>query len=328
MKPSVLVSGSSGYIGSHFAKYFKKKNWTVCGVDRVASPERVQPFLDDFVRAEIADRSSVLDLCRKNNVEAVVHCAALCLVGESVQKPKLYWKNNVEDGAAFVDALEEAGVRNLLFSSTAATYGEPQEVPIPETHPQKPINPYGETKRVFEKDLLSREEKGRMRIGIFRYFNAAGADPEGDLGEVHDPETHLIPNAILALLGKNSKMSLFGKDFPTRDGTCERDYIHVWDLAQAHFLLMKRMIEEGRGGIYNLGTGSGYTVKEVLDEIAQQAGQEVPHEIVGRRPGDPAVLVADSRKAKKELGWTPERSDLSQIVKDALYWHRKREGLA
>jgi UDP-glucose-4-epimerase GalE len=281
----------------------------------------VSKYLRGNLHADISEQERVTEFCRAHQVVAVVHCAARCLVGESVRDPGGYHDNNVVRGGKFADAVTKAGIRAFLFSSTAAVYGEPVHTPIQEDHPKKPINPYGATKLEFENDLLRR--KG-LAVGIFRYFNAAGADPDAELGEEHDPETHLIPNAIGTALGTRPTFELYGTDYPTRDGTCDRDYIHVWDLAAAHETLLRVLLSTGGARIYNLGTGRGFTVKEVLDEIDRQTGGTLSRTLSPRRDGDPSVLVADSRKAMEELSWKPTHSDLPAIIRTALRWHRSR----
>jgi UDP-glucose-4-epimerase GalE len=319
----ILVTGSSGYVGSHTVKYLSQRGHEVFGLDRVNPPEQLKKYLSGDLRSDIAEQSAVEKYCQANNVEGVIHCAALCLVAESVAQPERYHDNNVVRGGKLLDAVQRVGIETFVFSSSAAVYGEPTKIPIPENHAKKPVNPYGETKRKFEEDLLSREAKGGLRVGIVRYFNAAGADLEGEIGEVHEPETHLIPNAILAALGKKPAFELFGTDYPTRDGTCERDFIHVWDLADAHLKLLQRISESGKGGSFNLGTGHGYTVAEVLDEVDRQSGKKVPRVHRPRRPGDPAVLVADATAAGLALAWRPQYSDLPKTIATSLEWHRQ-----
>ncbi len=323
MPETFLVTGSSGYIGSHIAKYFSRAGQKVVGLDKDPTPVYIKKYLSAFHHGDISEGKEVTEFCKKHSVIGVVHCAALALVAESVEKPKLYRDFNVTRATKLADSVIKAGVQTFLFSSTAAVYGEPQHLPMREDHPKSPVNPYGETKLEFEGNLAERAEKGELRVGILRYFNAAGADHQGELGEVHDPETHLIPNAILAATGKKKEFDVFGDDYPTRDGTCERDFIHVWDLADAHLRLMERILKTGEGGTYNLGTGTGYTVKEVLDEIDRQWTQPLPRQMKPRRPGDPAILVADATRARNELGWNPTSSDLSSIVSTALAWHQR-----
>jgi UDP-glucose 4-epimerase len=248
----------------------------------------------------------------------VLHFAAKCLVGESVRQPDLYFDVNVGGGASLLRAMERAGVKKLLFSSTAAVYGNPETSPITEDHPLKPVNPYGESKRDFEKLLADAARAGAVRYASLRYFNAAGCAEDGSLGEDHHPETHLIPNALRALLG-GSPLTVFGRDWPTRDGTCVRDYLHVEDLADAHIAAWDRLCRTGEGGIFNLGTGTGSTVLEVLAAIRKEAGREVPVTFGPRRDGDPAVLVASNVRARTALRWSPRRT-LTDIVRTA--WKR------
>lgn len=319
MPQTVLISGSSGYIGSHFVKYFTQSGWNVVGLDKVRPTSAISKYLSANLHADMSEEERVYEFCKTHGAIGVVHCAAKCLVGESVQDPEGYHDNNVIRGGTFLEAVVRAGVEAFLFSSSAAVYGEPEKTPIPEDHPKNPINPYGATKWAFEQSLSKREG---LAVGSFRYFNAAGADPETELGEVHDPETHLIPNAIRTALGVDTTFNVLGTDYPTRDGTCERDYIHVWDLAAAHELLLRKLLKSEGSHAYNLGTGNGYTVKEVLDELDQQVGKKISRTHSPRRVGDPATLVADPTKAKKELDWNPTHSDLSTIIQTALRWHR------
>ena len=322
MSKTILISGASGYIGSHFVKFFHQKGFHIVGLDLEQPPSALTPYLHEFLRSDMKEHDVVVDGCSRFDVKAVVHCAAKCLVAESVEKPELYQDYNVTRASAFASAAQKAGVKHFLFSSTAATYGEPKTVPIPETHLQQPINPYGETKLAFERTLLKKKKQGLLNVGIFRYFNAAGADPAGEIGEVHEPETHLLPNAIRACMN-GSAFSLYGNDYPTRDGTCERDFIHVWDLADAHWRMIESMLKGNSGGTYNLGTGRGFTVNEVLTEIERQANKRIQRNIENRRPGDPAVLVADPTRAKTELDWNPTHSSLREVVETALRWHQK-----
>ena len=323
MAARILVSGSSGYVGSHTVKFLSRAGWEVFGLDVLPPPEQLKRYLTAFLVADMGDTPKTVDLCRRNKVNAVIHCAAKCVVSESVEKPDLYMDHNVRRATRFADAVEMAGVRAFLFSSTAAVYGEPERVPIPEDHPVKPINPYGRSKVLFEEELLARRDAGRLALGIYRYFNVAGADPEGELGEVHDPETHIIPNAILAALGRTEFFPIFGTNYPTRDGTCERDYIHVQDLAGAHLLMAERLLKSDEGGIFNLGAGRGFTVREVLDEVDRQTGRKLAREERPRRPGDPAVLVADASRAHAQLTWTPTHSTLEEMISSGLAWHRQ-----
>ncbi len=317
---SVLVTGSSGYVGSHTVKYLAVRGFRVVGLDLVPPASPLKRYCSANRIGDIADEG-LAKFMKEQKVLGVVHCAAKCLVGESVEQPELYHDHNYARAACFAQSAVRAGVERLVFSSTAAVYGEAEKLPISEDHPRKPINPYGESKKKFEDLLQEMEKHGDLKVGIFRYFNAAGADPDAEIGESHDPETHLVPNAILAALGRKSVFKIFGADYPTRDGTCERDYVHVWDLAAAHLLLLEKLKKDARGDVFNLGTGGGYTVKEVLDEIDRQSPRKVPRSMAPRRPGDPAVLVADPAKAARELGWKAHFSTLEKIVETALRWH-------
>jgi UDP-glucose-4-epimerase GalE len=271
-----------------------------------------------------------LDLLRKifsdHSVAAVMHFAAFCYVGESVTEPAKYYHNNVANTIALLEFMVKKGVSNFIFSSSCATYGEPVEIPIREDHPLKPINPYGRTKLMVEQVL----EDFRAAYGVesvsLRYFNAAGADPDGELGEDHNPEPHLIPRVLQAALGKRSHIDIFGNDYPTKDGTCVRDYIHVEDLARAHLLALEGLLDGVPGGIYNLGNGEGYSVQEVVDVARNVTGRPVASKVTERRAGDPAVLVSSSEKAVGELGWRPQFPDLQAIVESAWNWHKNHPG--
>ncbi len=324
MIEKVLVTGSSGFVGSHTVKYLSKKNVSVYGLDQCDPPKALKKYLKSFLKADISD-SRVKEFVKENNLRDVIHCAALCLVAESVLKPELYMQNNVMKSKVLFENLVEAGVTHLVFSSTAATYGEPSLIPITEEHPQKPINPYGISKLQCELNLMKLFTAHRLKYGIVRYFNVAGSDPEGEIGESHDPETHLIPNAILALF-RGQDLQIFGQDYPTRDGTCERDYIHVNDLANAHEGLLAYLKEGANSDVFNLGLGQGYTNLEVVRMIEHVANQKVPFVFGTRRPGDPARLVASFAKAKAKFNWQPIRSDLKTLIQDAYVWFKKNHG--
>ena len=318
---NILITGTSGFIGSHFAKYFSEQGDTVWGLDQVKCPEHVLPFLKDVRQGLVGDKELIKNLLKEFKIDLVVHCAAKCLVEESVKFPQLYLENNVEQPKRMLEAMMDSGVHKLIFSSTCATFGKPREDTLSESHPQSPINPYGESKLLCEQLFKKYSSQGDLALGIFRYFNAAGADPDGKLGEDHQPETHLIPNALRAALGTNPAFKIYGNTFETRDGTCERDYIHVKDLASAHIQLAQRMIKHGhQGGEFNLGLGEGYTVLEVLDGIEQILQRKIPREFAAPRPGDPARLVANASKAKRELNWIPTHSDLKTIINHAYRW--------
>jgi UDP-glucose 4-epimerase len=270
-----------------------------------------------FVRGNIADRDLVTKTCKEHRIDVIVHMAASSLVGQSVKEPAFYYTNNVVNGLALLDAIRAAGVERFVFSSTAAVYGEPSRTPITEDFPLQPTNPYGETKLAFERALASYEKAYGLRFASLRYFNAAGATEKN--GEQHAPETHLIPLVLDVARGKLPQASIFGGDYPTDDGTCIRDYIHVRDLARAHVLAIGGM-DHRPARIYNLGCGGGYSVRQVIEVARKVTGKDIPTEIVPRRAGDPAVLVADSARIKSELGWQPKRQRLETIVTDAWNW--------
>ncbi len=315
-----LATGGAGYVGSHISAAFRKAGHEVAVYDDLSTGhDWAVPSGVPFTRGDVRDTARLEASLRECRAEGVLHFAAKCLVGESVRRPDLYFDVNVGGGASLLRAMERSGVKRLLFSSTAAVYGNPETSPITEEHPLKPVNPYGETKRDFEKLLATAARAGAVRYASLRYFNAAGCAEDGSLGEDHDPETHLIPNALRALLPGGSPLTVFGRDWPTRDGTCVRDYLHVWDLADAHLSAWDRLCKTGEGGIFNLGTGTGSTVLEVLAAIRKEAGREVPVTFGPRRDGDPAVLVASNARARKTLGWSPRRT-LADIVRTAWKW--------
>lgn len=322
---SILVTGSSGYIGSHTVKLCKSKGAKVFGIDRVFPPKVLQRYFDGHLVEDISG-SKVRGFLEKNKIDVVVHCAAKCLVAESVEKPDEYFDNNVTKANQFWSTCKESGIHRILFSSTAATYGEPIKSPIEEDHPQKPINPYGQTKLEFEKSLLADQQATEnITIGILRYFNVAGADPEAEIGEDHHPETHLIPN-IIRSMAQGAQITIFGSDYPTPDGTCIRDYVHVWDLADFHYRLASRMVFSDVGGVYNLGTTYGFSNLEVLKAAEKVLNKKASFQFAARRPGDPAILVADSKKAKRELEWEMTHSNLETIIETAYRWHQTLVG--
>ena len=259
---------------------------------------------------------------REHQIDAVMHFAAFALVGESVGDPAIYYRNNVIAAIELLDAMREAGVNKIVFSSTTATYGEPERIPIAESTPQQPINPYGFTKLVIERALADYSHAYGMGYAALRYFNAAGARPDGTIGEDHTPESHLIPIVLQVALGQRESITVFGDDYPTPDGTCIRDYIHVEDLASAHLMALDR-IEPGKGICVNLGTGRGTSVREIIDACREVTGHPIPEVIGSRRPGDPPELIADARLAEKTLGWRSEYNDIKQIVETAWNWHRQ-----
>ncbi|WP_377887649.1 UDP-glucose 4-epimerase GalE [Alkalihalobacillus sp. R86527] len=319
---AILVTGGAGYIGSHTVMYLKEQGEEVVVLDNLSKGHERAVDGVPFYQADLTDGKVLDHIFTDRDIDSVIHFAASSLVGESVTNPLEYYRNNVTGSHALVSKLVEYEVKYIVFSSTAATYGNPERTPIVESDPTIPTNPYGETKLAIEKMLRWCDEAYGLKSTSLRYFNAAGADPEGRIGEDHDPESHLIPIVLQAALGQREKVSIFGNDYPTKDGTCVRDYIHVLDLAQAHYLALKRMKESNESNIFNLGNGKGFTVKEVIDTCRIVTEKEIVVEDASRRAGDPAVLIASSQKAIKELGWKPVYPELQQIVEHAWNWHQ------
>jgi UDP-glucose-4-epimerase GalE len=320
----ILVTGGAGYIGSHTVYFLRKAGHQVVVADNLSRghksnvPEGLLHVLD------LRETAKLADLMRKESCEAVIHFAAYIAVGESTKAPELYFSNNVAGSASLFEAMQQAGVNKLVFSSTAAAYGTPKAVPITEDQPNAPINPYGETKVMVERMIEILDQYRGFRSIRLRYFNACGAEPEAGLGECHDPETHLLPLILRAVM-TGQPVTVFGNDYPTPDGTCIRDYIHVSDLAEAHVLAVESLLKGGASNVFNVGTGSGHSVKEVLSAVEQTTGKSVPWKLGPRREGDPASLVADSSKLQKTLGWRPSRADLSRIVADAWNFVQKKQ---
>jgi UDP-glucose 4-epimerase len=320
----ILVTGGAGYIGSHIVRRLREEGREVVVLDDLSEGHR--PAVPDDVRlvqADFADGATLDELLGGGAVAWVVHMAASCLVGESVSEPAAYYENNLTKSLALLDAARRHGVRGMVFSSTAAVYGEPEELPIDEGHPQVPTNTYGETKLAFERALHWYQGAYGFRWVAPRYFNAAGAHPDGDIGEHHLNETHLIPRLLQSVMEGGEPTPIFGSDWPTSDGTCVRDYVHVVDLAEAHVLAIDKM-EAGEvdGEPLNLGNGEGFSVREVIDTVGQVTGTEVPTVDAPRRAGDPAILVASSERARERLGWVPRFPALRDIVETAWAWHR------
>jgi UDP-glucose 4-epimerase len=314
----VLVTGGAGYIGSVVVEELLNDGHDVVVYDNLAKGHRESvPANVKFVKADLLATEDLTNALRDHHIEAVIHMAADSLVGESVEKPEKYYRTNVLGGRSLLHAMDAAGVKRLVFSSTAAVYGEPEKQPIEETDSTNPTNPYGETKLVFEQALRLYEQTGRIRYASLRYFNAAGATER--CGEWHHPETHLIPLVLQAAMGLREHVEIYGDDYATRDGTCVRDYIHVIDLARAHVMALNILDE--RSAIYNLGCGGeGYTVRDVIDVAGEVTGREIPTRVAARRAGDPAVLIASSDRIKAELGWEPQFQDLRKIVESAWQW--------
>jgi UDP-arabinose 4-epimerase len=321
---SVLVAGGAGYIGSHVCKALAAAGCTPVSFDNLVSGHAWAVKWGPLVKGDIADTGLLAQVLRTYNIQAVVHLAAYAYVGESMRDPGKYFRNNVTGTISLLDAMVAAGTPCLALSSTCATYGLPEHLPISEDHPQRPMNPYGESKLFVERALKWYHAAHGLRSVALRYFNAAGADPAGEIGEEHDPETHLIPLAIQAALGMRPQLDIYGIDYPTPDGTAVRDYIHVTDLAGAHVAALDYLAAGNRSVALNLGTGRGHTVREVIREVERVAGRRIPTRETPRRPGDPCILVAASERAARLLGWCPQHSGLEAIVETAWRWHRDR----
>ena len=317
----ILVCGGAGYIGSHMARWLALRDIRVTVLDDLSTGHRGFVQWGDLIEADIRDPVALDRVFAAQRFDAVMHFCARSLVGESVADPYSYYASNVGGTLNLLQAMRTHDVARLVFSSTAAVFGHPQADRIDEDHPQKPINPYGASKLMVERILADAASAYGLRSVSLRYFNAAGAAPDGTIGEAHDPETHLVPNAIKAALGTGPALTLFGDDYPTPDGTCIRDYVHVDDLAQAHLLALDYLDANPGAHAFNLGNGQGFSVREVIAAVAQVAGRPVPHSVAPRRPGDPAVLVASSERARARLGWRPEYTRLAPILETALRWH-------
>lgn len=318
---TILVTGGAGYIGSHTVKYLQEQGLDVVVVDNLQTGFQKSINVDKFYNIDI--RSEELDrVFKENKIDGVIHFAANSLVGVSVKEPYEYYDNNVYGMLCLLKTMMENNVRKIVFSSTAAVYGEPKNIPILESDPTEPTNPYGETKLSMEKMMKWFDNAYGIKYVSLRYFNAAGADGSGKIGEAHNPETHLIPLILQVPLCQREKISIFGDDYETEDGTCVRDYIHVLDLADAHYLAFKHLMAGNDSEIFNLGSGKGFSVKEVIEEARKVTGHEIPAETVNRREGDPAVLVASSEKIKEKLGWNPQKTNLQEIIGDAWNWHK------
>ena len=324
MSESILVAGGAGYIGSHAAKLLHQRGYHPVVLDNLVYGHRWAAKWGTFVEADLADGPKVREVLLEHKIRAVMHFAAFAYVGESVRDPAKYYRNNVANTLSLLETMAEVESDCFIFSSSCATYGEPQVVPIPEDHPQQPINPYGRTKLVVEGMLRDFETAHGLRHVNLRYFNAAGADPDGEVGEDHDPETHLIPLVLDVALGKRPHIAIFGTDYPTPDGTCVRDYIHVTDLAEAHVLALEHLLGGGESRSYNLGNGLGSSVRQVIDEARRLTGHPIPALEARRRWGDPAMLVGSSEKIRSELGWSPRYAGLVTILETAWRWHRSR----
>lgn len=325
---SILITGGAGYIGSHTVKALQASGYEVIIFDNLIHGHRdlVEALDAKLIVGDIKDFSLLKRVFAQHSIEAVIHFAAYAYVGESVIKPAKYYSNNFIGTFTLLEAMRSASVNKIVFSSTCATYGLPNSVPITEDHPQKPINPYGKSKLMVEELLADFASAYNLKSVCFRYFNAAGADPEGLLGEDHQPETHLIPLVLLTALGARDNVTIFGTDYPTADGTCIRDYIHVNDLAQAHVLGLDYLLQGNNSQIFNLGNGNGFSVREIVEATEQVTGKKIKVIECDRRLGDPPILVGSSQKARQVLGWKPKYTDIKQIIAHAWQWHQKRHG--
>lgn len=319
---NILVTGGAGYIGSHTVKALSQAGHIPVVLDDFSNGHRHNVKWGPLVECRCGDEQQVYEALVKHQIEAVIHFASFIFVGESVHKPRMYFENNVMQTMGLLNAMNRAGVRRIVFSSTAATYGDAMTVPIDEGHPKVPVNPYGDSKLFVEKMLAALGQAEGLQWAALRYFNASGADPDGELGEEHDPEPHLIPRAILNILGK-ANLQVFGTDYPTPDGTAVRDYVHVKDLASAHLKAVQHLVDGGESLAMNLGTGKGISVKEVIQAIETCSGRKTSAVLAARREGDPPELVADPRLARKVLNWECSYSDLETIVSTAWRWHTR-----
>jgi UDP-arabinose 4-epimerase len=320
---TIFVTGGAGYIGSHCCKAFSQAGWDVVVYDNLKHGWRDMVKWGPLIEGDILDAERLNAAMAQVKPDAVAHFAALISVAQSVADPALHYRNNSLGAFNVLEAMRGAGTDKIIFSSTAATYGVPAIVPIPEDHPQQPINPYGWSKLMVERMLHDYAAAYGLKYAALRYFNAAGADIDGEIGERHEPETHVIPLAARGALRDDYEFTIFGDDFDTRDGTCVRDYVHVTDLGSAHQLALQHLMTGGESGAFNLGSGDGATVKEIADAIERASGKPLRRAIGPRRAGDPATLVAQSDKAKRVLGWTPNHSSIDEIVETAFAWHQK-----
>ncbi len=317
----ILVAGGAGYIGSHTVKELLGAGFDVIIFDNFSTGREELVVGGEVIRGDLMDKKSIQNTFQSHDIQAVLHFASLIQVGESYFNPQKYYRHNLISSLNLLEVMLENEVENFIFSSSAAVYGDPETIPIPESHPLNPVNPYGQTKFFLETALQDYRRAYGLKYISLRYFNAAGADPEGRLGEMHDPETHLIPNILLYLLGKKKNFELYGTDFDTPDGTAVRDYIHVTDLAQAHVLALKKLLASGQSAFINLGANKGYSVLEVIKKTEEVTGQKVAYNAKPRRKGDPAVLLASKEQAEHTLGWTLRYSSIETIIETAWNWH-------
>ena len=319
---NILVTGGAGYIGSHCCKALSQKGFHPITIDSLVYGHKRFVRWGEFFKGDAGNPAHLKKCFSRHKIDAVMHFAAYAYVGESVENPLKYYENNVSNTIQLLHTIMENDVNTVVFSSTCATYGDPEKIPIDEDHPLNPINPYGKTKRMIEEILADCHAAYGLKYMSLRYFNAAGADPDAEVGEDHDPETHLIPLVLDVAANKRQAIKVFGTDYKTPDGTCIRDYIHVADLAQAHLLALEKLIDGGDSNVYNLGNGQGFSVLEVIEHAKKITGKEIAVENADRRPGDPPVLIASNEKAVKELGWKPRYADLDDIIGTAWRWHQ------
>jgi len=319
----ILVVGGAGYIGSHMVKDLLDADYDVITLDDLSTGHLELLPGGEFIEGSLGDTVLLDKLFSTHKISAVMHFAAFSLVGESVEKPLKYYRNNMATTAELLDSMIRHKIKRFIFSSTAAVYGEPVEIPITESHPCNPTNPYGRSKIAVERMLKDCDSAYGLKHISLRYFNASGADESGDIGERHTNETHLIPLILEVANGRRENINIFGTNYPTHDGTCIRDYIHVSDLTQAHLLALEALLSGGKSAVYNLGNNRGYSVREVIELARKLTGKPIPAIEADRRPGDPAILIASSDKIKKKLGWKPKFEDLENIIKTAWIWHQK-----
>lgn len=320
---TILVVGGAGYIGSHMVRELLEAGYHVITLDNLSTGHRQAVWGGEFFRGDLGDTARLESIFLSRHIDAVMHFAAFSLVGESMADPIKYYQNNVAATIALINCMLRHGVKRFIFSSSAAVYGEPNTVPITEDHPCRPTNPYGATKLAVEQMLADCDRAHGLKHVCLRYFNAAGAHESGVIGEDHQPESHLIPLVLKVATGERESIAIYGSDYPTKDGTCIRDYIHVNDLTRAHLLALSRLLHNQDSGVYNLGNNTGYSVREVIETARKVTGHPIPAVEEARRPGDPALLVADSARARRELGWRPRYENLETIVDTAWCWHKK-----
>ncbi|MFC1810200.1 UDP-glucose 4-epimerase GalE [Patescibacteria group bacterium] len=324
MSKHILVTGGAGYIGSHTVRLLLKEGYKVTVLDNLVNGHKASvPEEVEFVNLDLCEREVLTKFIEHNDFDAVIHFAAFIEAGQSMKEPEKFFENNCVNGTNLLNAMVANDLKKIIFSSTAAVYGDPVDDSIKEDHSLNPVNHYGRTKLIFENILKMYDETHNLKYISLRYFNAAGADPSGELGEDHDPETHLIPLVLKTALGQRKEIKIFGTDYDTPDGTCIRDYIHVNDLAQAHILALKKLFEIGESDIFNLGNGRGFSVQEVIDAAEKITGKKINAVDDERREGDPAVLVANSEKIKSKLGWNPKHTKIEDILNSAWAWHWK-----